>query len=287
MKKGRSSGDPGPARLRTSREQAKQAILGRIDSGKAMLGMPVRSKAALEDLRALSYTWNDGNKGLLQKLFSDGSVAEEYSHEFLFGAVGGVFDLAEEEEDAKKWIKGKVRRLEGVVEQVQFMDEPAGLAKDPRPTEESDAMRKLDRLLRFDRFVRALRNRHDNRDPFTISDEFDVQDLVRALLSLDFDDVRPEEWTPSYAGGASRVDFLLKGEKIVLEVKMTRAGLTDRQLGDELMIDIGRYRSHPDCKVLVCFIYDPDHLLRNPVGLAKDLEALGTDLQVRVLVTPR
>ena len=28
-----------------------------------------------------------------------------------------------------------------------------------------------------------------------------------------FDDIRPEEYTPSYAGGSSRIDFLLKDEK--------------------------------------------------------------------------
>jgi hypothetical protein len=72
----------------------------------------------------------------------------------------------------------------------------------------------------------------------------------------------------------------------VVEVKMTRSGLTDRQLGEELLIDIARYRGHPDCKTLVCLVYDPEHRIRNPVGLAKDLEALGSDLRVRVLVTP-
>ena len=39
---------------------------------------------------------------------------------------------------------------------------------------------------------------------------------------LYFDDIRAEEWTPSYAGKCARVDFLLKNEKIVIEVKKTR-----------------------------------------------------------------
>ena len=55
-----------------------------------------------------------------------------------------------------------------------------------------------------------------------IKDEYDVQDLLNALLRLNFDDVRPEEYTPSYAGSSTRVDFLLKKEKIVIEVKKTR-----------------------------------------------------------------
>lgn len=84
--------------------------------------------------------------------------------------------------------------------------------------------------------------------------------------------MRPEEWTPSYAGSASRMDFLLKDEKIVIEVKKTRDGLSDRQLGEQLIIDIEKYKTHPDCKKLVCFIYDPEARIGNPVGLIKDLK---------------
>lgn len=36
--------------------------------------------------------------------------------------------------------------------------------------------------------------------------------------------MRPEKWTPSYAGACSRMDFLLKREQIGLEAKKTRAG---------------------------------------------------------------
>ena len=65
-----------------------------------------------------------------------------------------------------------------------------------------------------------------------VDDEYDVQYLTHALLLLDFEDVRPEEWTPSYAGGSSRMDFLMKAEKIVLEVKKTRKGLKAKEIGE-------------------------------------------------------
>ena len=42
-----------------------------------------------------------------------------------------------------------------------------------------------------------------------MEDEYDVQDLFHALLTIYFEDIRKEEWSPSYAGGASRMDFLL------------------------------------------------------------------------------
>ena len=58
-----------------------------------------------------------------------------------------------------------------------------------------------------------------------VEDEYDVQDLLHALLRLYFKDIRPEEWTPGYAGTSSSMDFLLHPEEIVIEVKKTRKGL--------------------------------------------------------------
>ena len=59
------------------------------------------------------------------------------------------------------------------------------------------------------------------------------------------------------------MDFLLKKEKIVVEVKMTRRGLADKEVGDQLIVDIERYKKHPDCNTLICFIYDPDGRIMN------------------------
>ena len=124
---------------------------------------------------------------------------------------------------------------------------------------------------KFHQVARQLRVRHANRRTLDVKDEYDVQDLLHALLKIHFDDIRPEEWTPSYAGSGSRIDFLLKDEKIVIEVKHTRTGLTDRKLGEELIIDIEKYKTHPDCQQLVCFVYDPEGKLGNPKGIENDL----------------
>ena len=141
----------------------------------------------------------------------------------------------------------------------------------------------------FERFhvvARQLRRRHDNRATLLVSNEYDVQDLLHALLKLYFDDVRPEEWTPTYAGGANRMDFLLKDEEIAIEVKMTRPGLKDKELGDQLIVDIAKYQGHPNCKCLYCFVYDPEGIIHNPRGIEKDLEKLGKGFPVRVYVRP-
>jgi hypothetical protein len=141
----------------------------------------------------------------------------------------------------------------------------------------SDATRLVSLLGRFSDAARALRDRQRGRQDFEINDEYDVQDLVLAFLRLHFDDVRAEEWSPSYLGASTRIDFLLKQEGIVVETKMTREGLTARRLGEELAVDAARYRAHPDAGVLVCFIHDPEHRVTNPHGIETDLAQLSDD----------
>lgn len=138
---------------------------------------------------------------------------------------------------------------------------------------------------RFHKVARQLRTRHDNRETLQIKDEYDVQDLLHALLLVHFDDVRPEEWTPSYAGSSLRMDFLLKDCQTVIEVKKTRPSMTAKELGEELIIDIEKYKAHPDCKTLYCFVYDPEGYLGNPEGIKKDLEAAHKDF-VKVFIRP-
>lgn len=140
---------------------------------------------------------------------------------------------------------------------------------------------------RFHSISRQLLIRHSDRNTIEITDEYDVQDLMCSLLRIYFTDIRQEEYTPSYAGGASRIDFLLSDNNIALEIKKTRDTLKDKELGSELLIDIQRYRSHPNVEKLLCFIYDPDGKIRNPEGLKKDLENSGTDLQTEVIIAPR
>ena len=120
-----------------------------------------------------------------------------------------------------------------------------------------------------------------------IEDEYDVQDLFYALLKIYFDDIRKEEVVPSCAGSSSRADFLLKREKLVIEVKKTSIKLKDRKLGEQLILDVAKYKSHPDCKTLVCFIYDPGGRISNPAGLIADITKQSSKkLSVVVIIKP-
>lgn len=151
-----------------------------------------------------------------------------------------------------------------------------------------DAVHLIEGICRkFHVFARSLLKRHDNRATVEISDEYDVQDLMNALLRLHFEDVRAEEVSPSYAGSSSRMDFLLKREQVVVEVKMTRANLRQKRVVSQLIEDKERYRTHHDCRVLVCFVYDPGGYCDNPAALEDDVSELEGDLPVKVIVAPK
>jgi len=139
---------------------------------------------------------------------------------------------------------------------------------------------------RFHFVVRQLRSRHDSRETLDVQDEYDVQDLFHALLHLFFEDIREEEWTPSYAGKSSRMDFLLKQEQIVIEIKKTRKGLGAKELGSQLIEDIERYQAHPDCDALICFVYDPEGRIANPRGIENDLNRSLDNFTVKVIIRP-
>ena len=142
-------------------------------------------------------------------------------------------------------------------------------------------------LSKFHLVVQKLSDRYDNRPNVDVKDEYDVQDLLYALLVVDFDDIRLEEYTPSYAGQSARMDVLLKKEKIVVEVKTTLKGLSDKDIGNQLILDIDRYKKHPDCDTLICFIYDPTNNIKNNKGLITDLEAKSSNrLKVKVIINP-
>lgn len=157
--------------------------------------------------------------------------------------------------------------------------------------EEENTLTPIDIVIKicsnFHRTILQMKKRHDKRPSIDINDEYDVQDMLHTFLKLHFDDIRQEEWTPSYAGSASRVDFLLKQEKIIIEVKKTRTKLRDREVGEQLIIDIDRYKSHPDCDTLICFVYDPDSLINNPGGLENDLNRKNDELNVITIISPK
>lgn len=150
---------------------------------------------------------------------------------------------------------------------------------------QSVALEELESLLhRFHRVAAffAKPDRSGNMLPIQI--EADVQHMLYGLLMSRFDDIRPEDFGPYRAGARSRVDFLLEDEKIIIETKMTRTGMNDKEVAEQLIVDIERYQAVPECQILLCFVYDPGGFIENPLALKKDLEKPKREIKVKVII---
>ncbi|MFF4991709.1 hypothetical protein ACFY19_31325 [Streptosporangium saharense] len=119
----------------------------------------------------------------------------------------------------------------------------------------------------------VLRQDVRGRPGLVVSDEYDLQRIVHAVLCLHHLDVRPEEYGPSRAGAHPRLDFLLKEERVAVETKMTRSSLGPRQLGNELAQDILRYRAHDHADAYFALVHDPEKHILNASGFEQDFAA--------------
>jgi len=140
---------------------------------------------------------------------------------------------------------------------------------------------------RFHSVARQLRLRGEYRATLSVEDEFDAQDLLHALLRIQFDNIDTDEWTPSYSSGAPRTTLLLNDSRLAVIVKKTRPGLNVKDLTDQLRIDAERYRSHGRCTTLLCFMYDPEGRIGNPRGLEASLTSVNDSFVIDVLVAPK
>ncbi|MBW2638181.1 MAG: transposase [Deltaproteobacteria bacterium] len=168
--------------------------------------------------------------------------------------------------------------------------EPQGRSQEsPHPMKPDNIQELLMILLRgLRRAIHPLTHRRKGAQPLSFSSEYDVQDLLHSMLRPWISDIRPEEFTPSYAGSSTRMDFLLPAHSLVIELKFVRDRAHGKRIGDELIVDIEHYRRHPACNSLWCVVYDPEHLLTNAEGLRVDLEGARRtkdgELMVKVLV---
>jgi hypothetical protein len=188
------------------------------------------------------------------------------------------------EENGFRYYRGGRVLPTGQIPEVVNLGTPA-----PRPVKPTEIGELLEILLRgLRRAMHPLTHRRKGAQALSFSTEYDVQDLLHALLRPWVQDIRPEEFTPSYAGSSTRMDFLLPKYRVVVELKFVRDTAHAKKIGDELIIDINHYQRHPDCEHLWCVVFDQDHLLTNAEGLKNDLSGKRStkdgSVQVKVLV---
>lgn len=120
-------------------------------------------------------------------------------------------------------------------------------------------------------FSALVAGRRSGHDPLVLADEYDLQDATETALRLLYNDVRPEERSPSYAGSSTTQDFLLFEVRTMVEIKVTRAGRGNVRIREEIDIDSMAYLAHPNVDRMVFVVYDLAATISNPSGFEHDL----------------
>jgi hypothetical protein len=109
---------------------------------------------------------------------------------------------------------------------------------------------------RFQLAAGFLSSRRKNHPDFDIHDEYDVQDLLAAVLAGSIPFAIQEEPLSKLAGGPSgRADVAIEELGIIIEVKYARKG-SQIDLVGEIAQDFELYAKWPHLQHLIVFIYN-------------------------------
>lgn len=144
----------------------------------------------------------------------------------------------------------------------------------------------LDVLMRvIDQFptaVHVLQHRQRSRPPYLINDEYDAQDLFRALALAALPDLVPEDPASKVADKGSRLDFTSRSARLGVELKFLRGHADLERVRQEVLVDESTYQMHPYIEAVVVLVHDPHGVV--PPGQRVSFEA---DLSQSVSVAGR
>lgn len=115
---------------------------------------------------------------------------------------------------------------------------------------------------RLPQAARILANRSRNgKSPYEIRDEYDVQDLLHALLRAYLKYSVQEDPLPKIAGAkSSRVDISIQELGVLIEVKYVHGPEDQKRLFEEYSQDLVLYAQWPHLKTLMYLIYNSSDL---------------------------
>lgn len=262
-----------PARLRITKDKFESILNTRIEFWNDILNINITNREDYEKVKEEYYKRDNWNRELLQQSFSyeNNKYYDEYTSWWPTIIWMWEPNLHEKITDLKEDIIEKINKLETLLNKIELI--PIEENINQNSNNQNDNIHYIKNILHwFHKCAQELRYRYSNRETILINDEYDVQDLLRSILKIYFNDVRAEDYSPSSAGGNSRIDLVLPIEWVIIETKMTSERLKDKEVWEQIAIDIVRYQNHPSFNKLIVFIYDKWDFIRNKRWLIVDLE---------------
>jgi hypothetical protein len=105
---------------------------------------------------------------------------------------------------------------------------------------------------------KIISDRRANHPDFKIEDEYDVQDILYVILKSIFPNLREEDPIAKVGGKSTKIDLIIREEKILIEVKMIKAkDSNETHFIEQLKVDFESYHECKWLRKLFCFVYDP------------------------------
>jgi hypothetical protein len=105
---------------------------------------------------------------------------------------------------------------------------------------------------------KIIKDRRKGHSEFDIKDEYDVQDILYVIVKSFFPNMRDEDPIPKVGGKSTKIDLILREEKILIEVKMMKEkDSNETHFIEQLKVDFESYHKCSWLDKLFCFVYDP------------------------------
>ena len=132
--------------------------------------------------------------------------------------------------------------------------------------------------------IRSFERREQRLDPWTITCEDDVRDLLFVMLRPVIFDINKEEAVPSKAGTHKFADLCSRAVPFLIELKWIGKRGTWKRKIEEIYVDIQTYARHPACQNLFFVIVDSVKDIPDPRQIEEELSGIQTidNLEVNV-----
>ena len=143
-----------------------------------------------------------------------------------------------------------------------------------------DEIQILQILEEFGNAVKKItQTRRKDHISFNIIDEYDVQDLLYVILKSVYPKLITEDPIAKIGSKSTKIDLILRGQGILIEVKIINTtGNSENKIIDDLKKDIESYHANKGLKTLICFVYDPQNLIKDEHNI-KQLEGQRTKIE--------
>lgn len=161
------------------------------------------------------------------------------------------------QEDYRDGLKRTLTELDNVVEQLQLKLQHAGVTK---MTTGAEIKLVLQLCSRLNHSAKVLNRRRANKQPFEIKDEYDVQDLLQAVLRAYFKYSVSEDPISKLAGASSRADFAIQELGMIVEAKYVHSPNEQARITRQFAEDCQFYSQSPFLEHFIYLVYGAEDL---------------------------